>query len=91
MAIEVLVPYLMKIGGGAISETSSILKRLEVKRPLIVTDAFLVRVGLEESYAGNSKQQELSVTSIRRLYRIRRPKPWLRAYALSFNASMTRS
>ena len=49
MAIEVLVPYLMKIGGGAISETSSILKRLEVKRPLIVTDAFLVRVGLAES------------------------------------------
>ena len=49
MAIEVLVPSVMKIGGGAISETSSILKRLEVKHPLIVTDAFLVRVGLAES------------------------------------------
>lgn len=49
MAIEVFVPSVMKIGGGAISETSSILKGLEVKRPLIVTDAFLVRVGLAES------------------------------------------
>src|ERR1700733_7963889 len=49
MAIEVLVPSVMKIGGGAISETSTILKRLEVKHPLIVTDAFLVRVGLAES------------------------------------------
>jgi alcohol dehydrogenase class IV len=49
MAIEVLVPSVMKIGGGAISETSSILKRLEVKHPLIVTDAFLVRVGFAES------------------------------------------
>ena len=49
MAIEVLLPSVMKIGGGAISETSTILKRLEVKHPLIVTDAFLVRVGLAES------------------------------------------
>ena len=49
MAIEVLVPSVMKIGGGAISETSSILKRLEVKHPLIVTDAFLVQVGLADS------------------------------------------
>ena len=49
MAIEVLVPSVMKIGGGAIAETSSILKRLEVKHPLIVTDAFLVRAGLAES------------------------------------------
>src|SRR5580692_8837021 len=49
MAIEVLLPSVMKIGGGAISETSSILKGLEVRHPLIVTDAFLVRVGLAES------------------------------------------
>ncbi len=49
MAIEVLVPPIIKIGGGAISEASSILKRLEVKHPLLVTDAFLVRMGLAES------------------------------------------
>ena len=49
MTIEVLVPSTIKIGGGAICEASSILKRLEVNHPLIVTDAFLVRVGLAES------------------------------------------
>ena len=49
MAIEVLVPSIINIGGGAIAEASSILKRLDVKHPLIVTDAFLDRVGLAES------------------------------------------
>jgi alcohol dehydrogenase class IV len=49
MAIEVLIPSIIKIGGGAFAEAASILKRLEVKRPLIVTDSFLVRLGLAES------------------------------------------
>jgi alcohol dehydrogenase class IV len=49
MAIEVLIPSIIKVGGGAFAEASSILKRLEVKHPLIVTDAFLVRLGLVES------------------------------------------
>lgn len=59
MAIEVLVPSVMNIGGGAISETSSILKRLEVKHPLIVTDAFMVRVGLAEFL-----RRQLEITGI---------------------------
>ena len=49
MAIEVLIPSIIKVGGGTFAEASSILKRLEVKHPLIVTDAFLVRLGLVES------------------------------------------
>ena len=49
MAIEILIPSIIKIGGGAIAEASSVLKRLEVKHPLIVTDAFLVGSGLAES------------------------------------------
>ncbi len=49
MTIEVLLPSIIKIGGGAISEASGILKRLGVKHPLIVTDAFLLRMGLAES------------------------------------------
>lgn len=49
MAIEVLLPSIIKVGGEAFAEASSILKRLEVKHPLIVTDAFLVRVGLAQS------------------------------------------
>ncbi len=39
----------MRIGAGAISEASSVLKGMEVNHPLIVTDAFLVRLGLAES------------------------------------------
>jgi alcohol dehydrogenase class IV len=49
MPIEVLVPSIIKIGGGAIDEASGILKRLEVRHPLVVTDAFLMRSGLAES------------------------------------------
>jgi alcohol dehydrogenase class IV len=49
MAIEVLLPSIINIGGGAIAEASGILKRLDVKHALIVTDAFLERVGLAES------------------------------------------
>ena len=49
MAIEILIPPIIRVGGGAFAEVSSILKRLEVKHPLIVTDAFLVRLGLAES------------------------------------------
>ncbi len=49
MAIEVLVPSIIKVGGGAIAEASSILKHLGVKHPLIVTDPVLVRMGLAES------------------------------------------
>jgi len=49
MATEILIPSLIKIGGGAMAEAASILKRLEVRHPLIVTDGFLVRVGLAES------------------------------------------
>ena len=48
MAIEVSVPSVLVIGGGAIAEVANILKRMGVKHPLIVTDAFLVRLGLAE-------------------------------------------
>ncbi len=40
---------MIKIGGEAIAEASSILKHLGIKRPLIVTDTVLVRMGLAES------------------------------------------
>jgi alcohol dehydrogenase class IV len=49
MAIEVLLPPILKVGGGAFAEAWSILKQLGVKRPLIVTDTVLVRIGLAES------------------------------------------
>jgi alcohol dehydrogenase class IV len=37
---------MLKIGGGAIAEASSILKHLGIKRPLIITDAVLVGMGM---------------------------------------------
>jgi len=49
MAVEILIPSLITFGGGAFAEAAGILKRLELRHPLIVTDAFLVRAGLAES------------------------------------------
>ena len=49
MAIEILFPTMIKVGGGAIAEASGILKRLEAKHPLIVTDPFLVGINLADS------------------------------------------
>jgi alcohol dehydrogenase class IV len=48
MAIEVLLPSIIKIGGGAFAEAAETLKRLGAMRPLIVTDAFLARSGVAE-------------------------------------------
>ena len=53
MSIEVLLPSIIKVGGGAIAEASSVLKHLGVKHPLIVTDPVLVRMGL----VGSLRQQ----------------------------------
>ena len=74
MAIEVLVPSVMKIGGGAISETSRILKRLAVKHPLIVTDAFLVRVGLAESLRRQLEKTGIACDVYSETVPIQRPK-----------------
>ena len=45
MAAEIQIPPIIKVGSGAFSEVASILARLNVTRPLIVTDAFLVSQG----------------------------------------------
>ncbi len=46
MTADIQIPPIMKVGGGAFSEVSAILKRLNCCRPLIVTDAFLLSQGL---------------------------------------------
>jgi alcohol dehydrogenase class IV len=53
MTIEIVLPSIIKVGGGAITDAPGILKRLNVNRPLIVTDAFMARSGL----AGSLRQQ----------------------------------
>src|SRR5207248_11097847 len=46
MTAEIQIPPIIKIGGGSLLEVPGILARLNSKRPLIVTDAFLTRQGL---------------------------------------------
>lgn len=46
MPVEVLLPSILHIGGGAFANAAGVLNRLEVKRPLIVTDGFLTQSGL---------------------------------------------
>jgi alcohol dehydrogenase class IV len=46
MTADVQIPPILKIGGGASSEVPAILKQLNCRRPMIVTDTFLLRQGL---------------------------------------------
>jgi alcohol dehydrogenase class IV len=46
MAFEIHIPSSMKIGGGTFAEVASVLQRLNCKRPLIISDPFLLRHGL---------------------------------------------
>jgi len=46
MTADILIPPIIKIGSGSFLEVPSILRRLDVRRPLIVTDAFFVSQGL---------------------------------------------
>jgi len=46
MSADILIPPIIKIGSGAFLEVPSILRRLNGKNPLIVTDAFFVKQGL---------------------------------------------
>jgi alcohol dehydrogenase class IV len=46
VSIEINLPAIMKIGGGALAEVPAILKSLRCTRPLIVTDPFLLSRGV---------------------------------------------
>jgi alcohol dehydrogenase class IV len=45
MVAMITTPRLMAVGGGALAELSSILRRLGIMKPLVVTDPFLVSSG----------------------------------------------
>ena len=49
MTGEIQIPAILKIGGGAFSEVGALLVRLECRRPLIVTDAYLASSGLAQN------------------------------------------
>ena len=46
MIANVALPRILRIGGGALRETGALLSDLGLKRPLIVTDRFLLEQGL---------------------------------------------
>jgi alcohol dehydrogenase class IV len=48
MRAEIRIPSILKIGGGSFAEVARLLLRLQCRRPLIVTDPFLMKNGLPE-------------------------------------------
>ena len=46
MSFQLLSPRVMLVGGGTVRETASVLRRLGLSRPLVVTDPFMVASGL---------------------------------------------
>ncbi len=48
MTAEIRIPSMLKIGGGSFAEVGALLLRLQCRRPLIVTDPFMVQSGLAE-------------------------------------------
>jgi len=52
MAAQIALPRLLLVGGGAFAETSKVVADLGLKRPLIVTDSFLSKLGLADRLAG---------------------------------------
>ena len=75
MAIEVFVPPILAIGGGTVAEAATILKRLGVKHPLLVTDAFLVRLGLAESLRRQLEKANIPCGVFQKQCRIQPPMP----------------
>jgi alcohol dehydrogenase class IV len=58
MPAEIVLPRLLRIGGGAFGDTPKVLSDLGLKRPLIVTDSFLSKQGLADRLAEALKLAE---------------------------------
>ena len=48
MAAPIAMPRVMRVGAGAVTEISEVITALGLRRPLIVTDSFLVGTGLAQ-------------------------------------------
>ncbi|BBY87133.1 iron-containing alcohol dehydrogenase [Mycolicibacterium tokaiense] len=57
----IAVPRTMRIGGGSVDETGDVLRDLGARRPLIVTDAFLVSTGQVERLVASLEASGASV------------------------------
>ncbi len=60
MKTEIQIPAILKLGGGSFAEASALLQRLQCRRPLIVTDPFLMKTQLAESLRTQIRDAGLS-------------------------------
>jgi alcohol dehydrogenase class IV len=60
MAVEIRIPPILQIGGGSFSTVATLLQRLQCKRPLIVTDPFLMKSQLAAQLAAQIRSAGLS-------------------------------
>ena len=60
MIAEIRIPPILQIGGGSFSTIGTLLLRLRCKRPLIVTDPFLMKAQLAEKLAAQIRDAGLS-------------------------------
>lgn len=60
MKADIQIPPMLKIGGGSFAEASTLLLRLKCKRPLIVTDPFLMKTQLAERLRTQIQEAGLS-------------------------------
>src|ERR1700733_5649366 len=60
MTAEIRIPPILKIGGGSFATVATLLPRLRAKRPLIVTDPFLMKTQLAERPASQIRDAGLS-------------------------------
>src|ERR1700758_2456915 len=57
---EIRIPSTLMIGGGSFAETATLLQRLECRRPLIVTDPFLMKGELPQRLKAQIQKAGLS-------------------------------
>ena len=62
MIADLRIPAHLKIGGGSFSEVSSLLSRLGSKRPLLVTDRFMLQSGLLDRLSTQISEAGLACT-----------------------------
>ena len=60
MTFNIRIPGILKIGGGSFAEVSALLRPLGCKRPLIVTDPFLMQGGLPSNLRTQIQDARLS-------------------------------
>jgi alcohol dehydrogenase class IV len=60
MIAEIKIPSILKIGGGSFATVAALLSRLRGKRPLIVTDPFLLKTQLADQLATQMRDAGLS-------------------------------